>query len=72
MTRNVQVESSSGRWVEKWIPDNDTLPLNSVREPSKGFELEDNLPRFVMESHLLNNSVKNKLRSEYNIGKEDS
>lgn len=46
-----------------FLAKNDTLAWNSVREPSKGFEPEDNLPRFVIESHLLNNGVKDKPRS---------
>lgn len=47
-----------------FLTENDTLAWNNVRELSKVFEPEDNLPRFATESHLLNNDVKNKLRRE--------
>lgn len=47
-----------------FLKKNDTLAWNNVRETSKGFETEDDLPRFVIESHLLNNGVTDKLRSK--------
>ena len=47
-----------------FLTENDTLAWNNVRELSKVFEPEDDLLRFVIESHLLNNSVKNKQRRD--------
>ena len=50
-----------GELQSRLLTKSDTLAWTSVREPSKGFEPEENLHRFAIESHLLNNSVKDKL-----------
>lgn len=63
------------RWKVGWgvaFPTkNDTLAWDSCQGAFTGFEPENNLTRLVIESHPLNNSVKDTQGSEYVIVKED-
>lgn len=71
MMRNVQ----GGRGVGKWHYWQRTtlwhgtvfVAWNSVRRAFEGFE-QSNLTRFAIDSHHLNNSLKDKLGSNYIIG----